>query len=489
MRVSVTVKRSNGEKFVVEAELDGTVLAFKEELEQTTQVTPALQRLIYKGKVLKDELTLASYELEANQTIYFVKGAAAKTAPAAPTTPAAAPAPAAATPTPAPAANPFGASPFGASPFGASPSPFGGMGGMGGMPGMQQMLQNPEMMQQMMESPMMQSLMNNPEVMRNMMQANPAMRQLLEQNPELNHVMNDPEMLRRSMEAMRNPAAMREMMRSQDTALRNIESHPEGFNALRRMYTEVQEPLMNAASSGASMQGSAFPMPGAVGGTTPTPPAATTASTTPANPWGTPSTTTVPATGMSPFGANPWGASPFGAGANPLGTGGFDPAMLNDPMVRGMMEQLSNNPEMMRSMMEMNPQLQALDPAVREQLLNPETLRTMMNPANLQAIMQMQAAMQQLQGTGMLGNLGAPPAGADAAANPFGAPNPFLNNPFSGGFGAPAAPAGNPEELYASQLTQLVDMGFTNRDQNLRALQATFGNVNAAVDRILSGLS
>ncbi|KDO21036.1 hypothetical protein SPRG_13965, partial [Saprolegnia parasitica CBS 223.65] len=50
MRVSVTVKRSNGEKFNVEAELDSTVLAFKEELEQTTQVAPALQRLIYKGK-------------------------------------------------------------------------------------------------------------------------------------------------------------------------------------------------------------------------------------------------------------------------------------------------------------------------------------------------------------------------------------------------------------------------------------------------------
>ena len=35
-------------------------------------------------------------------------------------------------------------------------------------------------------------------------------------------------------------ALMREHMRSTDRALGNIESHPEGFNALRRMYENVQ---------------------------------------------------------------------------------------------------------------------------------------------------------------------------------------------------------------------------------------------------------
>lgn len=42
------------------------------------------------------------------------------------------------------------------------------------------------------------------------------------------------------MEMMRNPNAMREAMRSQDLAMSQIENHPEGFNALRRMYEEVQ---------------------------------------------------------------------------------------------------------------------------------------------------------------------------------------------------------------------------------------------------------
>lgn len=157
----------------------------------------------------------------------------------------------------------------------------------------QQLMQNPEMMRQMMDSPMMQGIMNNPEIMRSMMQSNPQIQQLMQSNPQLNHILNDPELLRQSMEAMRNPAAMREMMRNQDTAMRNIESHPEGFNALRRMYQDVQEPLMNAASSGASApRGPAFTMPGVAGGglnaasTTQTAPAAgSTPGAAPANPW------------------------------------------------------------------------------------------------------------------------------------------------------------------------------------------------------------
>ena len=61
---------------------------------------------------------------------------------------------------------------------------------------------------------------------------------------------------------------------------------------------------------------------------------------------------------------------------------------------------------------------------------------------------------------------------------------------FSGSGAIPnisAASVGNPEEVYASQLTQLSDMGFSNREQNIRALQATLGNVQAAVDRLLGG--
>jgi len=45
-----------------------------------------------------------------------------------------------------------------------------------------------------------------------------------------------------------------------------------------------------------------------------------------------------------------------------------------------------------------------------------------------------------------------------------------------------------PEELYATQLTQLQEMGFYDTQENIRALSATAGNVHAAVERLLGNL-
>ena len=59
-----------------------------------------------------------------------------------------------------------------------------------------------------------------------------------------------------------------------------------------------------------------------------------------------------------------------------------------------------------------------------------------------------------------------------------------------GGGGAPGvpppAPVENPEQAYESQLQQLKEMGFFDDAENIRALQATGGNVNAAVERLLA---
>ncbi len=45
----------------------------------------------------------------------------------------------------------------------------------------------------------------------------------MDRNPELRHVLNDPAILRQTMEAARNPEIMREMMRTSDRAMSNIE--------------------------------------------------------------------------------------------------------------------------------------------------------------------------------------------------------------------------------------------------------------------------
>jgi hypothetical protein len=70
----------------------------------------------------------------------------------------------------------------------------------------------------------------------------------LQRNPEINHMLNNPELLRQTMEMARNPSMLQELMRTQDRALSNLESIPGGYSALQRMYRDIQEPMLNAAT-------------------------------------------------------------------------------------------------------------------------------------------------------------------------------------------------------------------------------------------------
>ena len=138
--------------------------------------------------------------------------------------------------------------------------------------------------------------------------------------------------------------------------------------------------------------------------------------------------------------------------------------MMQNPQMRAAMDSVMSNPQMLESMLNMHPQARQMmeaNPQMRETLSNPEFLRQMMNPENLRAM----AQMQQLFGDAM--------------------PGGGLGGGLGGSmFAPPVAPAGPPEEVYASQLSQLNDMGFFSQEENIRALQATGGNVHAAVERV-----
>lgn len=121
----------------------------------------------------------------------------------------------------------------------------------GGQSGLGSMMQNPEAMSNMMNNPMMQSLTENPEMLRGIIESSPQMREMMNSNPELARAMRDPETLRNAMRAAQNPAYMREMMRHQDVAMANIQNMPGGFDAIRRMYEEVQEPLESSMQESA----------------------------------------------------------------------------------------------------------------------------------------------------------------------------------------------------------------------------------------------
>ena len=366
--------------------------------------------------------------------------------------------------------------------------------------------------------------MDNPEMLRAMMTSNPQMRALLDANPQLNHVLNDPAVLRQTMEMARNPAAMQQAIRNQDLAMSHIENIPGGFNALTRMYHDVQEPMMEAAmanqsspdsaSSGAVSQEGALPNPWA------TPPAPS-AAPPPGGSGGSMSS------GPSAAGPNPFGMPPVAGMPPTLG------AMMQNPAMQSMMQQMMSDPVMMQQMIDSNPMLRQMmdaNPQMRSMLSDPAFLQMATNPAVMQA---MQSAQMPQAGQGAQagfplffppppGAFGAPalPA-AGTAAN--GAPNVDFGNllsnmgvaTYSSGPPPPApaswldespqpsgasssstsgsASTATPPEptanaRYATQLTQLQNMGFSDEAANLEALAQSGGNLNAAVERLLGGL-
>lgn len=418
-----------------------------------------------------------------------------------------------------------------------------GSGGFGNMQQMQQqLLQNPAMMQEMMNSPMMQNMMQNPELMRSILMSNPQMQSVIEQNPEVGHILNDPQILRQTLEMARNPELMREMMRNTDRAMSNIESHPEGFNHLRRMYTDVQEPMMNATQQSANPFGALFGNSGASSNSTSSAPSANPTNDPLPNPWASPSSARATPPTSSPSASAP-GQTTAGQTPplNPFGMGmgmGMDPSsmdpnmmasMLQNPGIQSMMQQLFSNPELVRQVtissfffspktMESNPMLQSAmnsNPALRSMMQNPEFLRQLSDPQTMNALLQMQQASQQLQGSGFMNlfgysinpssltrsmpGTGAPPTGTSptgsspTGASPTGSsttPNvpPFdMSQLFATlGGGVPQPQSTEPPEVrFSVQLEQLQDMGFTNHQANLAALQATGGNVQLAIERLL----
>lgn len=440
--------------------------------------------------------------------------------------------------------NPFG-NPFG----GQQQQQGGGPGGMGmpnpeqmqamlNSPHMQGLLDNPEMMGSMLEhsmqSPQMQELMrNNPELRQ--LYSDPAMIQQAIQmmrNPQhMQQVMRQQDLAMSQLENMPGGFAALSSM------YRNVqEPMMEAQQASRRGDESAQTNRNSGSADGAT--GAAMPNPwGApaparnnntnnnIAGGFPMPMPG-------ANPWA--------GGGAAAGGApNPWGAAaaagggmpnPFGAGAGgmPPGMPGGMPGMggmpqpnmdqmmqmLENPMMSQMMQDMvNNNPDMIRAMLEQqNPMLRQMFQGNPEMANN--FIRNMFNPQTMRQMMEMQRSM----GGGMPGSM---PGGAGMPGGfppmmggmPFGMPpQPGPNNtgmPGGGGdmdfsnllqqfqqtgiggaaaFSGPPAqvPPSNPADRYRNQLQSLYGMGFDDEQANLAALEANHGNLNRAVDHLLS---
>lgn len=562
-KIKITVKTPK-EKKDVELAGESTIKELKEVVSKAFNTAVEQVCLIFAGKILKDADTLAQHGIKDGLTVHLVIKSVNKTQEQAATR-----------------AAQSGQQPDGPpAPPDVSATPFG-LGGLGGLPGlgalgmgsvnfmeMQQRMQrelttNPQLVQQLMDNPMVQQMMSNPDVMRQLITANPQMRELMERNPEISHMLNNPELMRQTMELARNPAMLQELMRSQDRAMNNLESLPGGFNALQRMYRDVQEPMMSAAQE----QFGGNPFASLVGNS----------GNSTGQQQGQENTDPLP---------NPWSSNRSTSSTTTANTGTGTGGMFNTPGMQSLLSQMSSNPQLMQNMIQApymqamlqslsadpelaqqmmasnpmfagNPQLQeymrTMLPTFLQQMQNPDMQQLMTNPRALNAIMQIQQGMQALQteaptllsSFGVPGlsnpppNLGVPVTTASSSgpstttsgdtntsceasdttntapsdtqaetgettttthssaasrsstsettpAAPPTAPDPLSNfmaqmmqMMASGQTSLP------PEQRYAAQLEQLAAMGFVNREANIQALNATLGDVNAAIDRLL----
>jgi len=440
-QITFKVKTSSDGNHTITMAETATVLDLKNKLAGADyeNIPADRQRLIYSGRVMKNEEPLSTYKIKAGNTIHMVKSAQSNVAqnPATASTsstPGAAPA-AAGVPTNMAAGtanNPLAAL-TGARYAGHLNLPgrdmFGADGGvsvnsssryqpslivgqMGAPP-------NEDQMADMLSDPATAQLLNealsNPQMIDLMIQSNPTLRQMgpqareVLQSPMFRQMMTNPDMLRQA-------AAMRRMM------------------------------------GGGAGEG-AFPAPG-VTDTTPQGAAGTTGTPNQAN-----------TTPMNPFAL--FGGLPGTGARAPINP--FDPAFqaLFNPQAGtpGHTPTQSPPPTSSAGQGTPAPQRDASQPPPNPfgLLFTPPAAASASPFGNMTPEM-MQQAMALLQGGG-LGDLGG-----------------------LGGFGGtPPPPVDNrpPEELYADQLRQLNDMGFVDFDRNVQALRRSGGSVQGAVNQLL----
>lgn len=70
--VNINIRCSNGSKFSVQISLDSSVGSFKSILAEKSDTPTDQQRLIYKGRILKDDQTLQSYGTYFISDLFFI---------------------------------------------------------------------------------------------------------------------------------------------------------------------------------------------------------------------------------------------------------------------------------------------------------------------------------------------------------------------------------------------------------------------------------
>ncbi|GAP91638.1 putative deubiquitination-protection protein dph1 [Rosellinia necatrix] len=433
-QITFKVKTSGDRQHTITMAEAATVADLKTKLAGADfeDIPPERQRLIYSGRVMKNEEPLSTYKIKPGNTVHLVKSAASNPAPAPSSSSASAPAaPQIPTNMAAGTANNPLAGLTGARYAGLANLPSADMFGPdGGMVGsmmdenqLASLLDNPNVAQQMNE------MMNNDQFLDMMIQSNPMLRD--------------------------NPNA-REMVRS--PLFRQMMTNPEALRSAARLQRMMR---------GSSSQG-AFPMPGV---TDTTPGTGNNNSTNNSGAQGQPGAfdTATLANLQSLAGLG----GPSGSGGSLYNLFGMVPASPPPPAA-------GSTPGAAGAQTTTRTNANDSTPAAAGQGQGGNAQDTASAPPN---------PFANLFG----GGLGANPNTVNNA-NPFGMPamspealQQMMQLLGMGGSAQPAAAPDNrpPEERYAEQLRQLNDMGFYDFDRNVAALRRSGGSVQGAIEHLL----
>ncbi|KAF9431541.1 hypothetical protein BGZ76_000181 [Entomortierella beljakovae] len=208
---------------------------------------------------------------------------------------------------------------------------------------------------------------------------------------------------------------------------------------------------------------------------------------------------------------NPWANLMTGGMGGGGGVSGMEAnamiQMMQDPTFAQYMSSMLQSPQVLESMISMNPSLGPHREEARQMIRSPLFQQMISNPDTLRHIAQSGPGALGRGGAGFGGGMNQwnnlssiptaspSPIGAANRTNPMASLWPMMGNGARGSAPIPTtATAGSnqtaspsPEERFQVQLKQLNEMGFWDPSKNIKALLAAGGNVNSAIELLFSG--